>query len=385
MSRLPNPSADELARSADLTSVIQNEITVSNGWIDFAQFMHMALYTPRLGYYSGGSEKFGKNGDFVTAPEITPLFAQTLAIQVSQILSQLGNGDILELGAGTGKLSSDLLLALNKLEQLPEFYYILEVSNHLRHIQQETLQKQLPFELFKKIVWTNILPENFVGLVLGNEVLDAIPVHLVVNTSQGICERGISFQNGEFVWKNKQILNAGLINLVHQYPLPNDYLTEFCLSANGLIKSLAGMLQKGAILIIDYGFCAREYYHPQRDQGTLMCHYQHYAHCNPLINLGLQDITAHVNFTTIAQTALDSGLMVAGFTTQAQFLINCSIIELLNQVPAEDIAQYLPLVTAAQKLISPSEMGDLFKVIALTKDLPSPMIGFTKGDKSHTL
>lgn len=385
MSTLPTPSSDALARSAELANIIRSEITASDGWLDFTQFMHMALYTPHLGYYSGGSKKFGKEGDFVTAPEITPLFGQALATQVSQVLSQIGNAEILELGAGTGKLAGDLLLALDKLEQLPQRYCILEVSNHLRQIQQETLQKQLPQELMRKVEWLDTLPEAFAGVVLGNEVLDAIPVQLVVNTQQGLCERGVSFQDDEFVWQDKPIVNNGLINLVNDYALPNDYLTEFCPAANGLIASLANMLQQGAIVMIDYGFSAREFYHPQRNQGTLMCHYQHYAHGNPLIHVGLQDITAHVNFTAIAQTALDNDMQVAGFTTQAQFLINCGITALLNQVPAEDIVQYLPLVAAAQKLISPAEMGDLFKVIALTKQLSSPLIGFMQGDKRHTL
>lgn len=385
MSTLPTPSTEALAQSVELAHIIQAEIKATGGWIDFAQFMHMALYTPELGYYSGGSKKFGKEGDFITAPEITALFGQTLAIQVEQVLSQLANPEIIELGAGTGKLAGDLLLALEKLEQLPRRYYILEVSNHLRQIQQETLQKQLAPHLMQKIVWLEALPEAFTGVVLANEVLDAIPVHLVAATAKGLHERGVTLQSDEFVWQDKPLVNHGLIDLTIDYPMPQDYLTEFCPAANGLIASLASTLKQGAIIMIDYGFAAAEYYHPQRNQGTLMCHYQHYAHSNPLIYIGLQDITAHVNFTAIAQTALDNGLQVAGFTTQAQFLINCGITELLNQVPAEDMAQYLPLVSAVQKLMSPAEMGDLFKVIALTKELPSPLVGFRQGDKRHTL
>ncbi len=385
MSTLPTPSSDALAQSAKLANIIHSEITASGGWIDFAQFMHMALYTPLLGYYSGGGKKFGMGGDFVTAPEITPLFAQTLARQVAQVLSQLGNAEILELGAGTSRLAGDLLLALDKIQQLPQHYYILEVSDYLRQVQQESLQKQLPMELLQKIEWLDALPTNFTGVVLGNEVLDAIPVHLVVNTAQGLCERGITYQGNEFTWQDKPVVNDGLINMANDFSLPQDYLTEFCPAANGLIASLGHMLKRGVILMIDYGFSAREYYHPQRNQGTLMCHYQHYAHGDPLVYVGLQDITAHVNCTAIAQTALDHGLQVAGFTSQAQFLINCGITELLNQVPADDMVQYLPLVAAAQKLISPAEMGDLFKVIALSKDLQSPLIGFIQGDKCHTL
>ena len=385
---LPTPSSVALAQSAQLAALMHDEINSAGGWIDFSRFMHMALYTPQLGYYSGGSQKIADvkkgGGDFVTAPEISPLFAQTLARQVAQVL-QTTRGDVLELGAGTGRLASDLLLALNQDQALPQHYYILEVSNHLRQIQQETLQNSLPIELMQKVQWLESLPETFVGVVLGNEVLDAIPVHLVVNTTQGLHERGVTNQQDGFAWQDKAIANIQLFDYASQHSLPPDYLTELCPAANGLIASLADILSQGAILMIDYGFSATEYYHPQRNQGTLMCHYQHFAHSDPLIYVGLQDITAHVNFTAIAETALDNALQVAGFTTQAQFLVNCGITELLSLVSPDDFVAYLPVVAAVQKLVSPAEMGDFFKVIILTKNIDFPLVGFVQGDKRHTL
>ena len=387
---LPIPSAVALAQSAALFEIIQTEINSNNGWISFAQFMQLALYAPNLGYYSGGSQKLGDavkgGGDFVTAPQITPLFAQSLAKQVAQIL-QITGGCVLELGAGTGQLAVDLLIALKLNNQLPAHYYILEVSNHLRQVQREKIHQLLPSELANKVVWLETLPQEFTGLVLGNEVLDAIAVHVLINTDDGWQERGVSIGEleSEFVWRNQALTNVGLLNMARQYALPNNYITEFCPAANGLIISLASMLKHGAILMIDYGFSATEYYHPQRNEGTLMCHYQHYAHCNPLIYAGLQDITAHVNFTEIAEAGFSQGFGVAGYTSQAQFLINCGITELLNQISPDDFSAYLPAVAAVQKLVSPAEMGDLFKVIALTKEINEALTGFTQGDKRHTL
>lgn len=383
MSSLPIPNAQAQAQSQQLVALIQKKISQNEGWISFSDFMRMALYTPDLGYYSGGAKKFGIGGDFVTAPEISPLFAQTLAMQVAQVLTET-QGCVMELGAGTGKLAADLLMALQALKQVPERYYILEVSAYLRQIQLETLQSIVPPELMSRVVWLDILPQEFVGIIIGNEVLDAIPVHLVHKTAQGLCERGVAL-NGEFVWQDKPLKAGGLFDLVSSYDLPDGYLTEVCPAAAGLIRSLAHVLERGAIVMLDYGFSAREYYHPQRNQGTLMCHYQHYSHTEPLIHVGLQDITAHVDFTSIAHAGHDNGLELAGFCTQAQFLMNCGILELMAQVSPHDMAQYAPLAAAAQKLLSPAEMGDLFKVIAFSKQLAVPLLGFTSGDKSHTL
>lgn len=445
MALLPTLAPFAQALSQQLAHLIQQKIKNNGGWISFADFMHMALFTPALGYYSGGATKFGHAGDFVTAPEISPLFAKTLALQAAQIL-ETTQGNILELGAGTGKLAADLLLELQQLEQLPTQYFILEVSDHLRQIQRETLQKKLPDDLFKRVVWldalstspqrsptreevvtimqagapalhfqpypkregvaasqlTDIPPsplegegwgeeeKGFNGLILANEVLDAIPVHLIVNTAQGLHERGVAFQKKSdkelgFIWQDKPLEKGKLHDEVSAHSLPIDYLTEFCPAASGLIRSLTDVLEKGVILMIDYGFGAAEYYHPQRNLGTLMCHYQHYAHTNPLMNVGLQDITAHVNFTQIALAAEAHGIRLSGYVNQAQFLINCGILDVLSQTSPTDMAAYAPLAAAAQKLLSPAEMGELFKVIGFTKNMYEALIGFKSGDKSHTL
>ncbi|MDH4455957.1 MAG: SAM-dependent methyltransferase [Candidatus Methylopumilus sp.] len=385
----PQPDSIAIAHSNALMSSIQAIIAKEGGWINFAQLMDAALYTPGLGYYSGGAKKFGLSGDFVTASEISPLFSQTIARQTQQVLSSLQTqnkkADILELGAGTGRFAKDLLFELAKLEQLPARYMILEVSAHLREEQHSTLKAALPNELMERVVWLDALPRSFDGLIFANEVLDALPVHIVRTKADGIAEIGVVSEDEGLVWKEKPASSSALKDFVAELKLMDGYTTEVCLAATGLVASLAGILQSGMLLMIDYGFSRTEYYHPQRNQGTLMCHYRHRAHGDPLVYLGLQDITAHVDFTRVAETGVGNGLELIGFLTQAQFLINAGITELLESIPAEDSANYLPLVASAQKLLSPAEMGDLFKVIAFEKNLDIPFIGFSSGDKSHTL
>jgi SAM-dependent MidA family methyltransferase len=385
----PQPDSIAIAHSKALMSSIQEIIANEGGWINFAQLMDAALYTPGLGYYSGGAKKFGLSGDFVTASEISPLFSQTIARQVQQVLSSIQTQnkivDILELGAGTGRFAKDLLFELAKLEQLPARYMILEVSAHLREVQQSTLTAALPNELMERVVWLDALPGSFDGLIFANEVLDALPVHIVKTTADGIAEVGVVSEAEGLVWEEKPASSSALKDFVTELKLMDGYTTEVCPAATGLVASLAGILQSGMLLMIDYGFSRTEYYHPQRNQGTLMCHYRHRAHGDPLLYLGLQDITAHVDFTRVAEAGVGNGLELIGFLTQAQFLINAGITELLESIPAEDSANYLPLVASAQKLLSPAEMGDLFKVIAFEKNLDIPFIGFSSGDKSHTL
>lgn len=382
-SRLPVPDARMLVHSDALHQQIKAHIEQQGGWISFADYMQQALYTPHLGYYSGGGNKFGVGGDFVTAPQISPLFARTIANQLADVLANTG-GSILELGAGTGKLAQGLLQALACQQQLPTHYYILEVSANLRIRQQENLQAALPADLYARLHWLEALPESFTGVVIGNEVLDAVPVQLVQWTAGTWLERGVAYDN-DFVWRTRPLARTSLVAHIDTSQLPEDYLTEINPAAQGLIASLAAMLQQGLILFPDYGFSACEYYHPQRNQGTLMCHFQHYAHDNPLIYPGLQDITAHVDFTAMAEIALAHGLDCAGYTNQAQFLINCGILQLLQQINPEDTSTYLPQVAAVQKLLSPAEMGELFKVLALSKNIPLPLRGFSQGDKRHQL
>lgn len=383
MASLPIPPALAQTHSTQLQSLIQSTIHTQHGWIDFATFMHMALYTPNLGYYSGGVKKFGIGGDFVTAPEISPLFARALAKQVAQVLTAT-QGDILELGAGTGRLAKDILLALADLAVLPQYYFILEVSDYLRELQRNNLEQWLPLHLYERVVWLEALPNQFKGMVLANEVLDAIPVHLVGKQQGMLIERGVAWQDG-FVWQDRPLSNDALLAAVAALDLPDDYMTEVAPLASGLMTSLADSLAQGVICWIDYGFGAREYYHPQRSGGTLMCHYQHYAHSNPLIYVGLQDITAHVNFTAIAEAAFARQLDVMGYVNQASFLINCGILTLLAEVSPEDMATYAPMVSATQKLLSPAEMGELFKVMLLGKAMDAPLVGAVQGDKRHML
>ncbi|PKO47206.1 MAG: hypothetical protein CVU29_03355 [Betaproteobacteria bacterium HGW-Betaproteobacteria-22] len=383
MTSLPIPNTQAQAHSLQLAQLIKNKIVDCGGWLSFADFMQMALYTPGLGYYSGGAKKFGAGGDFVTAPEISPVFAQTLVHQLAQVLAET-DGNVLELGAGTGRLAVDLLMALEGIKQWPERYFILEVSAHLREIQKKTVKDNLPAHLAQCVVWLDALPEDFVGVIIGNEVLDAIPAHLIYHGQNALFERGVKFEGG-FVWQDKLIEPGALLDYVKTYDLPEDYLTEVNPAANGLINSLAQSLLRGVVLLVDYGFCAREYYHPQRNLGTLMCHFQQYAHTDPLIYVGLQDLTTHVDFSAIAHAALNAGLTLEGYCTQAQFLMNCGILDQLSRVPADDVPRYAPLAAAVQKLLSPAEMGDLFKVIALSKGIERALIGFMSGDRSHTL
>ncbi|ACT49496.1 class I SAM-dependent methyltransferase [Methylovorus glucosotrophus] len=381
---LPKPDADAAAHSQQLKLHIGRHIAEAGGWLDFAQYMDLVLYAPSLGYYSAGAKKFGPAGDFVTAPELSPLFARTLATQAADIISATA-GDVLELGAGSGRLAADLLLELDRLQQLPSQYRILEISAYLRQVQKDYLQKVLPPHLMQRVEWLDSLPEVFSGLVLGNEVLDALPVHILHQQADGLLQRGVGLApDGEFQWVD-QPADPLIQAAFRETRLPEPYTTEICMAAGGLIASLASMLQRGVVLLIDYGFPRHEYYHPQRQQGTLMCHYRHHAHTDPFLYPGLQDITAHVDFTRIAESAMQQGLSVMGYASQAQFLINCGITECLAEVSPHDIAVYAPLASSAQKLLSPAEMGELFKVIAVGRGVDEPLRGFGRGDKRHTL
>ncbi|MGB8518127.1 MAG: SAM-dependent methyltransferase [Gallionella sp.] len=380
---LPIPSPPALEHSARLTELIQQEIAANDGWISFARYMELALYAPGLGYYTAGAHKFGVAGDFITAPELSDLFGRTLARQVQQIMAQSAP-HILELGAGSGKLAVDMLTELEALNDLPESYSILEVSADLRERQRALVQEKLP-HLADRVHWLDALPENFSGVIVANEVLDALPVHLVHWHDAAITERGVVNVADRFAWAARDIVDAELRAAAQKISVPDDYVSEICLAARGLMQSLAARLDAGALLFIDYGFGANEFYHVQRTRGTLMCHYRHYAHDDPFYLPGLQDITAHVNFTDIAESGIDAGLELIGYTNQAFFLINAGITDLLAQHAPANVREYLPLSSQLQKLTSPAEMGDLFKVIALGKNLTEPLSGFSRGDLSRAL
>ena len=362
-SQLPIPDADALAHSHACAAHIRAEIERNNGWISFAQFMNLALYAPGLGYYAAGARKFGAAGDFVTAPEISSLFGDCIARAIAPTIAAT-NGDVLELGPGSGKLACDVLLALEKLNQLPNRYLLLEVSADLRQRQTQALAR-LPEHLSRRAVWLDALPKNFVGAIIANEVLDVLPVHLLYFSGDQIHERGVALDNEDsFVWRDNLVLSPELKSAArriqagfHDGIVPNNYLTEVAPAVSGLVKSLAESLQRGTILLIDYGFRQAEFYHPSRSTGTLMCHYRHYAHTDPFLYPGLQDITAHVDFSDVADAGFAAGLELINYTSQAQFLLVAGITELLAEHDPNDAATFLPLTNQVQRLMSPAEMG----------------------------
>ena len=389
ISALPVPDAAALNHQERVLAHLHSQIDASGGWISFARYMELVLYAPGLGYYSAGAEKFGAAGDFVTAPEMTPVFGQTLARQIMQILQQSG-GNVLELGAGRGRLAAAVLQEMQRAEALPAQYLILEVSADLKQVQQQYLQAVLPAELLQRVCWLEQLPERHTGVVLANEVLDAIPVHVLRKQNGELVELGVVWDAQQGLqWQARPLAadvqsDAELIKTLTALALPDDYQTEINPASQALIASLANCLQQGALLLIDYGFSRAEYYHPQRNQGTLMCHYRHHAHGDALLYPGLQDITAHVDFTAMAQSGLAHGLQVLGYAGQAQFLINCGITDLMLRVSPHNVTEYAPMASQVQKLLSPAEMGELFKVLALGRGV-SGLMGFVRGDRSHSL
>jgi len=370
---LPAPEPQALAASRALLERIGAELAGAGNWLSFARYMELALHEPGLGYYAGGARKFGAGGDFITAPEISPLFGRTLARQIAQIL-QPGE-TILEFGAGSGALAEALISALKDFE-----YEILETSPELKQRQKQRLGN--------RVRWLDRLPERFRGVMLANEVVDAMPVHALAWTHKGILERGVCVNEAQLAWSDRAA--DGLIveqarKLAVEIPPSGRYESELALLARAWMRSLGRFLERGAILVIDYGFPAREYFHAQRSMGTLACHYRHRVHGDPFYLPGLQDITAHVDFSALARAATAGGLEVLGYASQAQFLINCGITDLLAAEDPADAKRYLPAAAAAQKLLSPSEMGELFKVLAVGKAVDGVLMGFREGDRSGAL
>jgi SAM-dependent MidA family methyltransferase len=380
---LPAPTPDALAHSQRVTAHLRSLIDDAGGWIPFSRFMEAVLYAPGLGYYAAGAMKFGAAGDFVTAPEMTPLFGRTLAHAIAPVLAETG-GEVLELGAGSGRLAADVLGELERIGALPGRYCILEVSADLRQRQQDTIARERP-QLADRMQWLDALPEHFSGVILGNEVLDALPVDLVHWTDAGPQVRGVTLDGETFAWQDRPIDDPLLRARADALNLAPGYCTEINLAANALIASLAHMLDRGLILMIDYGFAAPEYYHPQRHMGTLRAHYRHHALDDPFYLPGLCDLTAHVDFSAAAQAGTAAGLELAGYTSQANFLLNSGLTVLLMQTPPTDAAAYLPQANAVQRLVSPAEMGELFKVIGFGKGGIAPLAGFARGDRRHSL
>ncbi|AWI77251.1 hypothetical protein CEW83_20105 [Parazoarcus communis] len=390
MSSLPQPSAEALDQSNRLTALLQSEIRAAGGWMPFSRYMELALYAPGLGYYSGGARKFGPGGDFITAPELTPLFGQALASQVEQVM-QLSAMQVIEVGAGTGLLAADLLLELERRGALPLSYGILELSAELRERQFDTLAQRAP-HLAARVQWLDALPAQFSGVVVANEVLDVMPVHLVVSRADGVFERGVVLTESEygavFRWGDSPAEGA-VLEAARALELPapaeGEYLTEINLAGQAWMASWADRLQQGAMLLIDYGYPRAEYYLPSRSNGTLLCYYRHHAHADPFLWPGLNDITEFVDFTAMAESAYDAGLEVLGYTSQAQFLFNCGVLDCLARRGPEGSADYVRAARAAQRLTTPQEMGELFKVLAVGRGIDVPLLGFARGDRLHTL
>lgn len=363
-------TADSLTTT--LTSRIVQGIAEAGGWIGFDDFMARALYTPGLGYYANDLRKLGlmpgSGSDFVTAPELSPLFGRALAAQVGQALQHSGTDEVWEFGAGSGALALQLLEALGERVRR---YTIVDLSGALRARQQQTLQK-----FGERVHWVSELPPALHGVVVGNEVLDAMPVQLLVRTGGVWHERGVAFDEEaqHFVWQDRPTSLRPPVQLAGTH----DYLTEIHPQAEAFMRTLADRLKAGAAFFIDYGFPEAEYYHPQRHMGTVMCHRAHQADADPLRDVGLKDITAHVNFTGVALAAQEAGLGVLGYTSQGRFLLNCGLPPLMEQAA-------LPLRAQAHKLVMEHEMGELFKVLGLCAGEPWDALGFSAGDRTHTL
>ena len=387
---LPNPplqhadsgaNSPSAALSRELTQHIGLSIAASGGWIGFDRFMAQALYTPGLGYYANGSTKFGSmpggradgtgaGSDFVTAPEMSPLFGYTLAQQLAQALQATQTFEIWEFGAGTGALALQLLNALQAMGQRVDRYTIVDLSESLKERQRNTLVGH-----GDTVHWATELPAHMQGVVVGNEVLDAMPVQLLARVSGQWNERGVvTGPDGQLAWADKHTDLRPPVEIAGAH----DYLTEIHAQGEAFVRTLADRLQRGAVFLLDYGFPEDEYYHPQRHMGTVMCHRAHQADGDALADVGLKDITAHVNFTGIALAAQDAGFDVLGYTTQAHFLINCGMAQLMQEAP-------LPQRAAAQKLLMEHEMGEFFKVLGLVKGPVFDAIGFASGDRTHRL
>jgi SAM-dependent MidA family methyltransferase len=384
---MPQPTGEEQSQSELLCDHIHQKIEQAGGRLSFDRFMELCLYAPGLGYYVAGARKFGAEGDFVTAPEISPLFSRCLARQCVQVLQEIGTGELLEFGAGTGTMAADILAELERLDCLPQAYLILELSPDLKSRQQETLQQKVP-HLAGLVQWLDELPgSGFKGVVLANEVLDAMPVQRFRIESGEVLEQFVRWQDERFVSFWGSPTTAGLVEAVQDIALEQaeGFESELNLRAYPWVGSLGEIVDTGAVILIDYGYPQAEYYHPQRSEGTLMCHYRHRAHPDPLLLPGLQDITAHVDFTAVADAGLKAGFEIGGFTTQTFFLMGCGLDSMLAQSDPGDVDTHMQLVQQVKRLTMPTEMGERFKVLALARGVEQPLVGFGVKDQRERL
>ena len=381
----PAPDAAGREHSARVAAAIARAIDNAGGFLPFDRYLQMALYAPGLGYYVAGARKFGAGGDFVTAPELTPLFGAALATQIAPILAATSGREVVELGAGSGMLAADLLMALATRGTPAAHYRIVEVSAELKERQRATIAARAPAEL-ARVEWSEGLPDKIDGAVLMNEVLDAIPAHLIARRGGRWQERGVKRHGERFIAADRPLEDARLVAIATaRFPAQGDYASEINPAAEALVELIARRLISGAMLIVDYGFPRAEYYHPQRHEGTLMGHYRHHAHADPFLWPGLSDLTTHVDFTAMADAGARAGLTVAGFASQASFLLSCGLLDRLQAVGVPDSTAYLREASAVQLLTSPAEMGELVKVLALARSDAVEWPGFAQGDRSHRL
>ncbi len=389
---LLEPEGNAKERSRLVMQSIKKACDNAAGWIRFSEFMNIALYQPGLGYYSGGLQKFGEQGDFITAPEVSPLFGQCLAGQIAEILQNMALDDeacIIEFGAGSGMLAVDILLRLEKLDSLPEKYLILELSAELQHRQQQTIKQKAP-HLYDYVRWLNQLPDDVSkAVVIANEVLDAMPVECFSVSDKGVQALMVGVEDEKLVTTcvadNEASEKIDSIKQRSEIAFTEGYCSEYNPAIAGWLSALENKLEQAVILLIDYGYNEKEYYHADRSTGTLMCYYQHKAHSDYFWWPGLQDITAFVNFTDVAYGAVDSGMHVSGYTTQAAFLLANGLSELHAEQVTDDVQQQIILSQQIKTLTLPSEMGDRFKVMALTKNYDEPLKGFSLLDLRNRL
>jgi len=388
---LPEPSPQAREASERLRARIAARIEAAGGWIGFDAYMQAALYEPGLGYYAGGSRKFGRDGDFVTAPETSPLFGQCLATQCLQWFER-APPRVFEFGAGSGALAAQLLGELTALGAADVDYRIVEVSGELRARQRETLQAISP-ALARRVSWLERWPESIEGVVIANELLDAMPARVFRLQRDRVLERGVALDDRGLAFRDRDAdaaferrVRATLAQVWGDAGhWPHDYVSEIGVQAQAWVSEAGSRLARGALLLVDYGFPRAELYHPQRDAGTLMCHYRHHSHGDPFLWPGLQDITVHVDFSAAAAAAAQAGLDCLGYTSQANLLINLGLLDRLARVPAEDAIAYLPQAQAVGRLLSEAEMGELFKAAAFGRGLADDALGFARGDRRRAL
>lgn len=382
---LPEPDDSSKNWSQMLCAKIEEQCDQSGGAIPFSQFMQMALYAPGFGYYSSDLRKFGAEGDFITAPEVSPLFAQCIARQLADVLLAMSEPKVMEFGAGSGVMAADMLLELEQLDALPKQYFILELSASLKLRQQASI-KDKAAHLLDRVVWLDELPsEKFKGVVVANEVLDAMPVECFKITGDTVASLQVSCRDKQLNSEYKPATNlvAEKVRDIEsriETTLPEGYCSEFNPAISAWLESIATVLDQGLVLLVDYGYAAAEYYQQEREMGTMMCHYQHRAHENPLWYPGLQDITAFVDFSDVAYSAVDTGFDVSGYTSQAMFLISAGLEDLHQRQLNDDIKNQVLLSQQIKTLTMPSEMGERFKVMALTKNYDEPLRGFAMQD-----